>query len=104
MILNIIKRNWKNINLKAVLFRIENHFWNISSEWSIKVSFKIRNKIHHFSVKYEEATDEGIEEAIEGLQSKMAEILKSIEENDIGLNETTNTSISNTTNIIVFDN
>ena len=39
MILNIIKRNWKNINLKAVLFRIENHFWNISSEWSIKVSF-----------------------------------------------------------------
>ena len=56
------------------------------------------------SVKYEEATDEGIEEAIEGLQSKMAEILKSIEENDIGLNETTNTSISNTTNVIVFDN
>ena len=57
-----------------------------------------------FLVKYEEATDEGIEEAIEGLQSKMAEILKSIEENDIGLNETTNTSISNTTNVIVFDN
>ena len=66
-------------------------------------SLKFQNHAN-LLVKYEEATDEGIQEAIEGLQSKMAEILKSIEENDIGLNETTNTSISNTTNVIVFDN
>ena len=38
-------------------------------------------------VKYEEAT----EEATGQLQEKMAEVLKSIENNDIGLNETTNT-------------
>ena len=42
-------------------------------------------------VKYEEATDELLEEATEQLQEKMAEVLKSIENNDIGLNETTNT-------------